>query len=487
MSALSIDISLKSVSLVASESFPVEVRVRNTGTTPVQVPDPDSPSAFEFAVRGLSPGLPSTTLSVRRARLARDPNPVAGLGEQRIALSPAATQAYREDLAGYMAEPLPPGRYAVSVLYRDREAVAQSSDASFVIDAPVVAAFAAAASPVTGGLDSVLAHGPANAPTVILQRESRPRRPQDGVAYRRLELAMGASATGVAVAIQTMPGPRRPGGSWYAWLQGRSLGAGMGERGRSEFVIDAVDLGLDRPSLEPVGWQPEPGRAHFVAIGSNSAGKPAVAVATFLARERRATVRTVALGGSSVPQHWAARYRADSGGTIDLVAAETAQDGTRVYHQSVTLDSGEIGAPVALIQRAEPVTALALGHILTAPATDAVDMLFGPAGSPPRMTFVRAPLGGGAPLVEYPFNLPLDDRKQPPTDWALAPAPRAPAVAVAKFRGQIIGTAFATGARGFLVDPKSPDAQRLQLHALGDTVWAVWLDPARGFQYRKLP
>lgn len=486
MSTLNIAISLKSTAPVVSESFPVEVSLRNIGATPADVPDPDSPSVFEFAVKGLDSGLPSVTLSATRARLARDPNPAPKLGSDPVTLAAGAVRVYPHDLASFMAEPLPPGRYAVSVVYRGGRDVAQSADVPFLVSTPVVAAYTAASSPVSGALVSVLAHRGGDGRVAILQRDSRPGRPQDGVSYRRFELPPGETADGVAVTIETDPGDMEAGGRWYAYLQAGRLGAGMAEGATAFFRIEPADLGLKQAQLHRTGWQPRPGRAVFAAIGTDAAGKPSIALVTFLAKEKRAVVRTAPLGGASVPAKWAARYRADDGGTIDLVVADAVAGGTRVYRQSFIIESGRAAAPVGLIQRPEALSAIALAPLASG-GKDAVDALFGPTGSPSRMTFVRVPMAGGTPMIDFPFAVPVDDKQQPPTDWALVPALPERPVGVAKFKGQIVGRPLSENARGFMLDPQGLGATRLQLHALGESTWAVWVDAVLGFQYRKLP
>lgn len=485
MSTLKITVSLKSPVPVYTESMPATVTLQNAGAVPVQIPDPDAPSQFEFIVRPLNPASPPLTLSATAARFARDPDPAPPLPADDTELAPGAMHSYSEDIASYAAEPLPPGHYALTAVYGSGPSAVRSAEVPVEIVAPRLAAYAAVTRAHSDVLEAVLANRGADGRIAILQSASQPARPQDRVSYRRVDLPPGASVDAVAVSVEALPEDAVAGGRWYAYLQAGHLGAGMTDGATAFLSIEPVDLGLQQAQLHAVGWQPDPNRAVFMALGVSHAGHPAVAIVTFLARERRAVVRVAPLGSSVLPTRWTAQYGASGGGHIELIAGEAAQAGTRLYRQRFSVQSGPDTAAAPLLQRPEPLAALALPPVGGGGA-DAVDLLFGPLGAPARMLFVREPVSGGAAIKEMPFVVPSDERQQPPSDWALVPALPEQPVLAARFRGQIIARSLMSGQESVL-EQHAPDAAGLQLHALEQEIWATWVDPSRGLQARKLP
>jgi hypothetical protein len=480
MTSLAVSLALDNPQSLAGESIPVTVTLRNAGTAPVSVHSPDSPSVFEYMLR--PPAGAAVVLSARNARLARDPNPAPRLPEVRADLAPGAALEFKEDLASYAARPVPPGRYSLTVAYGDEASRAESAPVTLDITVPQVSRLATSWSTADSSLAAVFAHVPAQGGSIVFQRESLSQRPDDGTAYRRATIK--PEVTGVASAVETADTAEPPTGRWLAWMHGGVLSAAVAQ-GATVFVsIDGTELGLREVSLHRTGWQPEVNQAMFVALGLGADGKPALAAATFSARERKGRVELVPLGIAALPQAWRARYRRDDSGAaaLDLVMVER---GGRLSRQTVHPQAKRAETPVPLFMLPAPLAAMDLAPVAGA-SPGSIDVLVGPHGDPPQVTFLRLALDGAAPLMNVAFGVPLDAAKRPPFDWALA-AGAQPPVGVARFGDQIIGRRLTASGRGFVLEPKSASAAPVQLQVAGQDVWAVWVEPAAGLRYRKLP
>lgn len=477
-------LTLKAPSALVSESLPIEIVLRNGGAATLQIPDPDSPSVFQFMVRGIDAGLPSLSLSASATRLKRDPNPVPNLGSQGIALEPGKSQRYVDDLASYMPEPLSPGRYAVSVVHVGPGGVAQSPEVELRLLPLVPAAMAFTAIPTASMLVGAFAQPLESGGAVVLQRESLPDRPQDGISHRRENLPAPAAVASVAIATEVSADDEFPSGRWYAYALAGRVGAGVSSGSTNFLRVEPVELGLQDLRLHPIGWQPDVNHAVFVALGRNAAGKPTLALVNMLARERRAVVRLVPLAGDALPHAWAVQYRATGQGELAVVTAESEADQTRIYLQHVELRTGVTDLRVLLTKRQQPLAAMALPPL---GADAALDLLLGPSGAKPRMTFLRQPLAGPASLPEFEFDAPIDSEQRLPSHWALAPGGTGLPAAVAMFRGQIIGRTLAPTGRGFVLETRARNAAQLQAAKVGKATYAIWVDAALGLQYRAFP
>jgi hypothetical protein len=141
---------------------------------------------------------------------------------------------------------------------------------------------------------------------------------------------------------------------------------------------------------------------------------------------------------------------------------------------------------VFLIERKEPLVALGL-YLVAGAEPGVVDALFGPAGDPPQMIFLRLPMNGGPPIMEFSLSIPLDVNKQPPSNWALTPTPMSEPVVIAKFGRRLLAWRPSADPRWFVLAMGASQADHLHLELIGDTVWAIWADAAKGIQYKVVP
>jgi hypothetical protein len=92
-------------------------------------------------------------------------------------------------------------------------------------------------------------------------------------------------------------------------------------------------------------------------------------------------------------------------GTVELLRVDSVDGALTVARQRLDLSQPRASAPVPFGTLPGPLLALALAPLLgTSPVFDV--LVDAPAGAPPRLTYLRTPLGGG-----------------PATTWTLEPAP----------------------------------------------------------------
>jgi len=483
MSAVLLTIAPVHPEVIVGESLNVKVTLENTGTEPVEVHSPESPSELEFILRTEEQGREPRMLSEREAMSLRNPESVPELPTTMATLAPKATLDYTEDLAGLAIPPLEAGRYQVSVAYRLAGERVESPGEPISIVVPQVRALAAAPGPTRGNLSLVFVHAAADKTQAVFHHESAPGAPADGTAYRRATVAPPASVTAAATTVELY---RNQGVRWVAWLQDGALAAAVAQLHTLFVSVKPVDLGLKSPELQPVGWQTSDNTAVFAALGTGEGNRVAMAIVSFDARDGgKGRVTTVPLAAAARPTWWAAQYQVENEkARLHVVCAAVAEGKMQVQRQTVSLDTGEAEAPVLLTERAEMVAALALSPLAGEPA--AVDALFGPVGDEGKLTLLRLPLDGGKPLGEWTSTAPEGPDKARPSAWAMALALLPDPVVLAKHGNKLLARRAAGGDWAPLAD-QAARAVHLQLAVLADgVVWAVWADPRTGIHFRAL-
>ena len=237
-------------------------------------------------------------------------------------------------------------------------------------------------------------------------------------------------------------------------------------------------------AAHPLAWQNGQETLHCLALGIGSQDSPTVVRVSFQASGSTELQASQLPAGESL-QRWAAS-RLDAkevpGFAVDVASCSAGC--VRLAGHAVDAD-GRVRSSTDLLERSDALQALALAPF--APAVPFVDAIFGPSGEPPRMTFLRLPLDGAAPLLELPVPIPTDAAGRPAVDWTLAPTDSPAPRLIARFGNQIIGKVLTPGGRGFVVAPDAAGASGLRLERLGDVWWAIWLDPQTGVRYARLP
>lgn len=478
MSELRISLELPSDRWVVGSPYAVKVRLHNEGALSAEVPTTLSPSEFEFRFSSAQLQI-ARVLSGKARRLSRrpDPAPVPRFVEP---LAAGASAEYTENLAEYAQPALAPGSYQLTVRWTRGAAGQDSSpEATVQVVAPRVVSLATAAD--ASGTLAVLWGDERGADQIVLmQREGARGDPAADAASERVTLATGAAPTlALAVAANASRGVR-----WCAWIDAGALGTRLAQGGTVFAAPPPLPLGIGRPRLHPIGWQPTAETVHFLALGDEVAEQAALAIVTQPADDD-ASIRVAKLATGGPVLRWAAQW----GASVDAFAVVTAAattSGVRVVVHAVAGDARVVQSRT-LLERGEALQAMALAPLAGA-GPGHVDLIFGPSASmPPRVSFLRLPLDGGPPLIELLIPVPADAAGQPATGWALAPTDAALPQVVVRLGEQIIGKVLAAGGRGFVLARGAAGAQDLRLEKVGDTWWAVWIDPAQGLRYARLP
>jgi hypothetical protein len=485
MPRLLLTVTLTRPEVVAGEGVGVQVVLENQGPGPAEVPDPDETSQFEFVLKPPGPGDPPLVLSAYHADLTRYGDPLPDMPVEMVEVAPGGQVVYEQDLANFAVEPIRPGRYMLSVVLGEGPEHVRSAPVPLNVVPPQVRALATCVNLYDQSLLLAFAHEEAGGSDIIFQWKSEPESPEDGVAYRRLTFKVPPAIEGVAhsISLAEEPIPR-----WFAWLQQGLLGAGLAEAQTLLGKVDPISPGLNSVHLYPQGWQASPGVAEFAAIGTGPQEEVSLALAIFDAEVGwTGRIHTVPLEATRIPRYWAVRFRKDENPRrLDVVTAQEGQEKVRLLRQTVSPEARSADPPVVLIERKEPLVNLGLYPVAGA-EPGVVDALFGPAGDPPQMLFLRLPLDGGTPIAEFPLSIPLDAKKQPPSNWALTPTPMSEPVVIAKFGRRLLAWRPSADARWFDLAMGASQADHLHLEVIGDTVWAIWADVAKGIQYKVVP
>jgi len=140
---------------------------------------------------------------------------------------------------------------------------------------------------------------------------------------------------------------------------------------------------------------------------------------------------------------------------------------------------------VTLAEREESLVALVFEPVAgEEPAV--ADILLGPSGNDAGMTFLRLFLTGGPPRGVWTFNAPRDpEGKIQASDWTIAPRPLAVPVVLVKFGDKIMARRLDESSSWVTVATETSGAKNLRLEVIGTgALWAIWIDPAIGIQYR---
>jgi hypothetical protein len=475
---LELKVSLLRAEVIAGEAIALTVTVHNRGDAAIRVHSSESQSPFVFQLLPIEAGRAGYTLSQHQYQVVisgGDPPPPYTPPMEDLA--PGAEVVHTCDPARYATEPILSGRYRLVAHYALGDQEFASPPVELAIVVPRVETFAGLVGPVTNSLALAFSHRTADGSVALFQRESPPGKPDLGVALRCQESGPNSRITGVAQAAELgeMSGRR-----WIAWLEGERIGALMAGMTRRSANLEPVPAGLSSPRLLPVGRKHDDGRAVFLVAGIEG-GKPRVREFTFTVKEPP-TVRTLDLGGATVPEHLLARYQPDgSDAQVTLVWAETAGGAVAIYRRSYPAgDPGAGGERELLLKRPGSLLAMELLPV----GGESVDVLFGPVGTSGKYSYLRIPLPGAKPAVERLFDGPggkVDG-------WAIA-GPQADGFAViAKVGERLIWSRIEPGEGWHLIASGSGQATYMSLFALGDRrLWAAWYDPQSGIRYQPLP
>ena len=477
MTTLTLGLAFNRAVVLMEQAIDVTVTLKNTGTAVAVVHSPDDPSEFEFIVRPERAPSAARVLSARRSDLARSGDPIPKLPVDMASLLPGQELSYPEDLAQYAVPQLEPGRYAVAVAYRLGNDRFVSSEIALEVTVPQVRAMAVAVAPVEQRLTTVFVAQAAKDVSTLLQRESNPQDPVDGVAYARRNLRAPVSAVATAVELQ-----RHQGGRWYAWLEQDALGGGVAQFKSAFAAHDPVPLGLQHTVLHPVGWQAAADRFTALALGTAPGGGVAIAIADMFYKQP-ANIQLQALAVKTIPGFWRANF---GDNRFEMVYAEQGNNAARIFRQSIVKGADSASDPKPLFEYSGTVLALALNP-LRLNNESVADILFR-STTPATIELVRLRVNDGAVISRWVLAVPRDDRGQFPDAWALAATALPNPAILTKLGDRLLERRVDGNGVWTPLATDSTAAGNLHLVVISDRdTWAVWSDPARGIQYRRVP
>jgi hypothetical protein len=229
----------------------------------------------------------------------------------------------------------------------------------------------------------------------------------------------------------------------------------------------------------PVGRKHDDGRTVFLVAGTEGS-KVKVKEVTFTMRNAP-VIRTIDLGASAVPERLLAHYQsAGAGAAVTLVWPEVEGNVVRIYRRSFApgQTAGQ-GEHKLLVERSGPLVALEMAPL----GPDVADALFGPALKQTTCTYLRISLTDGKLLAEHSLEAPTEKVD----NWAIASAPLEELPVLAKTGDLLLKATAKTAGAWNVMASGVREARYLQLHVLRNArLWATWVDPQTGIEYRPL-
>jgi hypothetical protein len=439
------------------ESLRVETVLENTGATPIEVENPEGPSPFRYELLRAEDRQVVMTL----AEIMRDERRTRDIPMERffppVLLQPRQRMSRDEDLADFLNQDIPPGKYLLRAKYPYEEPTSESALAPLTILAPNYESFSSAVCERLQVLTTVFAHRRTDGAVLILQRDSFAD-PRENVFFERLKLDPGPPVS-VATAIDAVNAGN---GRWFAWLRAGAFQAAVGWGNRVIVKPPSVAVGSSSARLLSPGFQIDLGVAMFGVLDRRG-GK-------LILRTIRASAQGLAplwqgeLGADAATDvRW--NYRPETGATVAW-----RDPASGLIHRARFDTAGKVVEAPGAVNRA-PAIAWDLP-----PLGEPVIQLVGQDADKKFRYAVIKP----GPL-EKPRDLPPLENI---TAWAFCPANANPVTLVAIADGKIWSTAPQRPAWDAITEARNP----AYLHAFsprGKTCWAEWVEQGAGI--RRIP
>jgi hypothetical protein len=468
MAVISLRTNPQRRAVLTGESLPVRTILGNDGTEPVLAAVTSRPSPFRFELVRLEaePQPPAYIVSNHALELAlargplEDPEPG---GE--APLEPGRRVSWDEDVAVLASEPFAPGDYQIYATYPTGDVAVRSlASAPITVRAPAITVAHTEMCRLRHSLVTVLAHREGN-DTVLLERESFPRRHAYGIFHRRL--TMHGGITQLATSIDTAP---ITGGRWTAWIDARGrLGAMNGWGTRTFHTPEPVQPGLEGTRLARPGFQLADASALFLVHGRDRD--------RYVMREAY-----ISPDGWRFGRHWDWREPLP-----DRVAVRTGANGPVVYWFSAQPEPAvwwqPLGGEPAEAVRLADDGPLAAWEVRAIGDPGAIQLLCGP-NADGRMAWRSVEASGGEPAPPLRFDSPAGAVRE----WAIPSwtSGAAPVVAVTD-AGIVVAWPEIDGRRWQQLPDSDGQVSHLRLVTLdGRQFWLEWRDAGFGIRRRRL-
>lgn len=463
---------------------PVTVAIVNQGEAPVDVPDPDAMSPYEFSLRDGRTGEGRYALSAYASLSERNQDSAAAPRYQYVSLAPGATLSSSADLGALAPQDIAPGTYTLTASWHTPGGVVESAAVPLAVVAPTVVDVGVGWCPGDQALTLVLGHHEHNDRTVLYQRSGQCEAPLAGQVFARDELPAGVRAVTVATALSFNECNES---RWYAAIGDDTFTAGVAQRATVFKRVAPTRLPLPTASLYELGWQTETEAAFFLAAGLDATGQLMLLVISCHARNPTPGAVPFPTGVGALPATWCARAAMrDEGRVIEVVLAFTSPEGTSIARMTLWPETGLSEGPTPIAVYPEAVAAVGMAPFAQ-DVPGSVDVLFGPTGVDGRMTLARLALDGSATLALWPFLAPPHRDRKRPDAWAIPNATVERPVVLAHLEHQVLALRVGDDAAWREVSSEASRAYLLRvLMPDGIAPQALWCDAAEGLVLRAL-
>ncbi len=483
--AMSVEIEIlapKKPFLVGS-AMPVTAFLRNLGSSPIDLPSPGAQSPFEYTVLSGDGKKALFSFSERGRDLALQRGIFPPSHTPTQAVNPGQGLTFNEDLAGFLTQPIPPGRYLIQAGLMFQGKTVHSNQAPFEVVPLQVTALAQVLNFDRRKMVTAVSHREPDGSETIFRRQSTSGHPEVGTFQELHRLPPSREVESIALALETAP---VPGWRWLLWLEKGELAGGMSREFDIKYPIAPAPTGLDSPRLLEHGYQFESGTALFILSGSEGNGRKIKLIS--VPGLRPPELMNVPLSASIPEQIFASLLRAD--GSQRLLLTWIEADGSTSRMVGVRVDPDDLsktGKIEVLFQTDRPILAGRLEPLTLEP--------------PIRAEFLLAPdeKGGLAYLAKLELydngartitNLPVSrtPRDKAVNQWILPSHEDPSAPLLALIGDRLYSSRTASQEPWRLVAGQLGEANHIRLVSFqGEELWATWWTPQAGFLTRALP
>lgn len=468
---------------LAGSAMPLTVFLRNLGKSPIDLPSPDAQSPFEYEVLSGDGKNALFSFSERGRDLALQRGIFPPAHTPTQAVNPGQGLTFKENLAGFLTQPIPPGRYLIQAGLMFQGTTVASNQASFEVVPIQVTALAQALNSEHRRMVTAVSHREPDGSETIFRRQSTTGHPEVGTFQELHRLQPSREVESMALALETAPAP---GWRWLLWLEKGELAGGMSREYDIKYPIAPVPTGLDSPRLLEHGYQFENGTALFILSGLEGNARKIKLIS--VPGVRPPELIDVPLRASIPEQVSASLIRSDD--SHQLLVAWIEADGSTSRMVGVRVDPGnpsKTGKTEVLFQTDLPILAARL-EPLTLETPVRAEFLLAPEekGGPAYLAKLEVHDSGARTITHLP--LPKTPREKPVNRWILPSHEDPSAPLLALIGDRLYSSRSASQEPWRLVAGQLGEANHIRLVSFQDKeLWATWWTPQAGFVVRALP
>jgi hypothetical protein len=400
------------------------------------------------------------------------------LATENKPLRPSDEIQLAEDLADYALKPLTPGTYQVTVLCAQAGGTYRSEPQTLQVTSPRVEALAQTGDPRYGRLALAFTHRAGDGRFTVYERVNESFWPEIGICYPRYTAPAGRRITSVAVAATVVSAEES---RLLAWLEEDVLYAAVGWGKTVIMIPSRLTIGLKSSRLVGTGWQLANSDGLFLLLGMEN-GRAKLGLASFFNKGSQSRMRTFDLA-AALPEFVQACYIPQQGRSkIQVVWGEFLNGVSRIKTREIPVGLGALrpASIVDVMERPEPLVALAMDPV-AGEGVSVVQALFGPGKGDGTLTYVEIPLRAGKPKTWS-----LESPTPTPDAWAIAGAADGGHAVFVRSGDRLLFNRIGNPAGWQVIAENARATNFLGLQNMNE-LWATWVDPRLGLQWRSLP